>query len=108
MLKLQQDHRKLLPSKHHQRRIQCDRQEKVTDNNSAQRIDSDEVGDTPEMWNTKSSCDHDSSRKEAEDKSALESFDKFGHFLEEARLFDFLCGSAPGHINLEEMAHQCL
>lgn len=69
----------------------------------AKREDGDELGDAPVPWDVESASDHTSGAENAEDEGVLETLDETGKFLEEGGVLDFLCGGAPGHVDLEEV-----
>lgn len=76
----------------------------MTDDNCAKRVDGYEICDSPEDWKSQCARNHEPNAKDTKDESASETLEKFWHFLKEVGLFNFLCGSTPGHVNFKKMA----
>jgi len=93
-----------LPSEHHQRRVQSNRQHEVPNNHSTQRINCDEVIDSPFPRQSYGAHDHHCSASEAKYEGEFEALDETRDFNKKSGIFNFLGGGTPCHVDLEEMA----
>jgi hypothetical protein len=97
-----------LPSEHHKRRIQRNRQKEMADYDSSKRIDSHEVVNAPVPRKRRRTCDHQTRASNAKYKHVFETLDEARDFFEKGCVFDFFGGGAPGHVDFKEVAEEGL
>jgi hypothetical protein len=97
-----------LPSKQHKTRVKHDRQHKVTDNNSRKRVNSKELVDSPEIGDEKRKHNHTNGTGNAEQEGKAKLLDDSGHLFEESGVLGFFGGSAPVHVDADEMGDKSL
>jgi len=99
-----------LPRESHQRRIQRERQQEMRDSDRAHRQDSDEILDSPVVWDERpDGQDYYACKTEdTEEHGELELLQDLGDFDEEVGELGFLGGSTPGHVDLEHVRKEGL
>jgi len=97
-----------LPGKHHQRRIQSNRQEEMASNDRAKWVNRHKVRNSPFPRQRHGAYDHHDSAEEAEHERKLKSLQKPREFFEERCIFNFFGRGSPGHVDFEEVAEKGL
>jgi len=80
----------------------------MTEDNGAQGINGNELGDAPLPWDDSSSNSHAHGADDAKGKGVLETFKKSWQLFKERCVFDFFGGGTPLHVDFEEVGQDSL
>lgn len=80
----------------------------MADNDRSQGINSHKVINAPVPRKHRCARNHKSRARNTEDEGEFETLHKSRHFFEKGGVFDFLGGSAPRHVDFEEVAEKRL
>ena len=97
-----------LPRECHQRRVEHDGQQQMTNGHGRQGEDSHEILDLPVVWYEGCCGEHDHAHdaEEGKGEAELELLDDFRDFDKEVGEFGFLGGGAPGHVDFEHVGEE--
>jgi hypothetical protein len=98
----------LLPRKHHQRRVQHNRQQQMTPHQARQRVNSNHSINPPHGRERVRPGDHQSHHRKTKQECETELLDQFRHLGEKRRVFDFFGCRAPRHVDLEHVREKGL
>jgi len=80
----------------------------MRNNNRTQWINGHKILNLPIPRQHHGAHNHQHRTRYAENKRELESLEQARQFFEERGVFDFFCRGAPRHVDLKEVAEECL